>query len=135
MSRDTATIIPFPRAAEHQPSSKPLPSSRLSRLAKLQAAQNRNGDSGSAIPLAMAMCTSKPGQLPDPVIVAKIVIGFAKRKGIAMTSIPKLFREQLLTLCASGDPAALMLQDWLEGNRKLLAIDGMHEADGTGEGA
>lgn len=79
-----------------------------------------------------------PAALPDPAIVAQVVIGFARRKGIAMTSIPKIFREQLFTLCAAGDPTALMLRDWLEGNRKLLAIDGvpeLGEAHGTVEGA
>ncbi|QAA99758.1 hypothetical protein DC439_18515 [Agrobacterium tumefaciens] len=86
----------------------------------------------------MAMCAAMPDALPDPAIVAQVVIGFARRKGIAMASIPKIFREQLFTLCAAGDPTALMLRDWLEGNRKLLAVDGMptpHGIPGTEEGA
>ncbi|KZS56950.1 hypothetical protein AS890_06955 [Rhizobium anhuiense bv. trifolii] len=86
----------------------------------------------------MAMCAATPAALPDPAIVAQVVIGFARRKGIAMTSVPKIFREQLLTLCAAGDPTALMLRDWLKGNRKLLTIDGMptpHGIGGTEEGA
>ncbi|KNY35399.1 hypothetical protein AKG12_07275 [Agrobacterium sp. SUL3] len=76
--------------------------------------------------------------MPDPAIVAQVVIGFARRKGIAMSSVPKIFREQLLALCAAGDPTALMLRDWLEGNRQLLAIDGVPDlgkARGNGEGA
>jgi hypothetical protein len=84
------------------------------------------------------MCAATPPSLPDPAIVAQVVIGFARRKGVAMTSIPKIFREQLLALCAAGDPTALMLRDWLEGNRQLLAIDGVAElfgAHGNGEGA
>lgn len=84
------------------------------------------------------MCAATPAALPDPAIVAQVVIGFARRKGIAMSSIPKIFREQLVALCAVGDPTALMLRDWLEGNSKLLAIDGMptpRGAHGIGEGA
>jgi hypothetical protein len=107
-------------------------------LAKLQEATSRGAGRSLAIPHAMAMCAATPDALPDPAIVAQIVIGFARRKGIAMTSIPKIFREQFLALCVAGDPTALMLRDWLEGNRKLLAINGMPElcgAHGTGEGA
>jgi hypothetical protein len=84
------------------------------------------------------MCAATPPTLPDPAIVAQVVIGFARRKGVAMTSIPKIFREQLLVLCTAGDPTALMLRDWLEGSRQLLAVDGVPElgkAHGNGEGA
>ncbi|MBK5568288.1 hypothetical protein [Ensifer sp. SSB1] len=113
---DTTTIIPFPRKTVDQP----LLTDRQRRLAKLQATANRSSPSMSqAIPQAMAMCAPAADRLPDPAIVAQVVIGFAKRKGIAMASVPKIFREQLLTLCASGDPTALMLRDWLEGNRNL----------------
>jgi hypothetical protein len=86
----------------------------------------------------MAMCAAASDALPDPAIVARVVIGFARRKGIATASIPKIFREQLFTLCAAGDPTALTLRDWLQGNCKLLAVDGMptpHGIHGTEEGA
>lgn len=139
MSRHPSNVIPFPNNPAHQVPSTPTPSSRLKRLAKLQEATSCAATSGSqAIPQAMAMCAATPAALPDPAIVAQVVIGFARRKGIAMTSIPKIFREQLLALCAAGDPTALMLREWLEGNRKLLAVDGMptpHGIDGTEEGA
>ena len=139
MSRHPSNVIPFPNNPAHQVRSTPKPSSRLKRLAKLQEATSQSTTSRSqAIPRAIAMCAATPPSLPDPAIVAQVVIGFARRKGIAMTSIPKIFREQLFTLCAAGDPTALMLRDWLEGNRKLLAIDGvpeLGEAHGTVEGA
>lgn len=138
MSRHTSNVIPFPKKPVHQPPSAPKPSGRLKRLAALEEATSLGAARSLAIPQAMAMGAATPDALPDPAIVAQVVIGFARRKGIAMTSIPKLFREQLLALCAAGDPTALMLRDWLEGNRKLLAIEGMPElygTDGTGEGA
>lgn len=138
MSRHTPNVIPFPKKSAHPASSAPKPSGRLKRLAKLEEATSRGAARLLAIPQAMAMGAATPDALPDPAIVARVVIGFGRRKGIAMTSIPKLFREQLQALCAAGDPTALMLRDWLEGNRKLLTIDGMPElcgTDGTGEGA
>ncbi len=138
MSRHLSNVIPFPNSPAHKVRSTPKPSSRLKRLAKLQEATSCGPARSLAIPQAMAMCASTPGQLPDPAVVTQVVIGFARRKGIAMTSVPKIFREQLLALCAAGDPTALMLRDWLEGNRKLLDIDGMptpRGAHGTGEGA
>lgn len=125
MSRHPSNVIPFSNLPQQAPST-PEPSSRLKRLAKLQEATSGVATSRSqAIPQAMAMCAATPDALPDPAIVARVVIGFARRKGIAMTSIPKIFRVQLLALCSAGDPTALMLRDWLEGNRKLLAVNGM----------
>jgi len=85
----------------------------------------------------MAMCAAKSDAVPDPAIVARVVIGFARRKGITMTSVPKIFREQLFKLCAAGDPTALMVREWLEGNRKLLAVEGVptpRGVHGTEEG-
>ncbi|MCZ7468155.1 hypothetical protein M0412_08790 [Agrobacterium sp. O3.4] len=139
MSRHTSNVIPFPNNLPHEAPPTPKPSSRMKRLAKLQEATSCGATSMSqAIPQAMAMCAAKPDASPDPAIVAQVVIGFARRKGIAMTSVPKIFREQLLTLCAVSDPTALMLRDWLEGNRKLLGVIGMptpHGIHGTEEGA
>ena len=139
MRRPTSNVIPFPTTLPEQVPSLPATISRSKRLAKLQGATSQSATSRSqAIPRAIAMCAATPPSLPDPAIVAQVVIGFARRKGIAMSSVPKIFREQLLALCAAGDPTALMLRDWLEGNRKLLAIDGvpeLGEAHGTVEGA
>ncbi|MGV1784394.1 MULTISPECIES: hypothetical protein [Agrobacterium] len=139
MSRHPSNVIPFPNNLAHDVPSMPKPSSQQKRLAKLQEATNCGVTSRSqAIPQAMAMCGATPTALPDPAIVAQVVIGFARRKGIAMSSVPKIFREQLFTLCAAGDPMARMLRNWLEGNRKLLAVDGMptpHGIHGTEEGA
>jgi len=112
-------------------------SGREKRLPKLQDPANRSTASMSqVIPLAMALCASKSDALPDPAVVAKVVIGFARRKGIAMASIPTIYRKQLLSLCAAGNPTGLLLRDWLEGNCKLLDETPIADAiNATGEGA
>ncbi len=138
MSRHTSNVIPFPNNCAHRAPSAPKPSGRLKRLAKVEEATSRGAARSLAIPQAMAMGAATPDALPDPAIVARVVIGFARRKGIAMTSISKIFREQLVALCTAGDPTALMLRDWLEGNRKLLVDDGTPIPDltiETGESA
>lgn len=139
MSRHTSNVIPFLKNPVHQPPLAPKSSGQLKRLAKLQEATDQSSLFGSqAIPQAMTMGATTPDALPDPAVVARVVIGFARRKGKAMTSIPKIFREQLVALCAAGDPTALMLRDWLEGNRKLLVDDGTPMPDltiETGESA
>lgn len=134
MRRPTSNVIPFPNNPPEQLAFTPVTSSRSKRLAKFQDVARESAKSRSqAIPQAIAMCAVTPAALPDPAIVAQVVIGFARRKGIAMASIPKIFREQLFALCTAGDPTALMLRDWLENNRKLLAIDGMPELFGAHE--
>lgn len=124
MSRPASNIITFPNTPEPQSPVLPTASSRSQRLAKrpVQAGMPTNQKS-EAVPQAMAMCAATPKTLPDPAIVAQVIIGFARRKGVAMNSVPIMFREQLLTLCAAGDPTGLMLRDWLNGNRQLLPLD------------
>jgi hypothetical protein len=137
MRRPTSNIIPFPAILPEQVPSHPMTTSQSKRLAKLLDATSQNTAFRSqAIPQAIALCAATAPSLPDPVIVAQVVIGFARRKGLALSSIPKVFREQLLALCAAGDPTALMLRDWLEGNRKLLTKNGvpeLSEVHGNGE--
>lgn len=129
MRRPTSNVIPFTNNAPEQLPSTPGASSRSMRLTKLLDATSQNTMSRSqAIPRAIEMCAATTAALPDPAIVAQVVIGFARRKGVVMTSIPKIFREQLLALCVADDPTALMLRDWLEGNLKLLAVGEVPEA-------
>ncbi|QLF68192.1 hypothetical protein FE840_000675 [Peteryoungia desertarenae] len=52
---------------------------------------------------------------PDPAFVVAQCIHWTRSRGIAMSSIPTLIRNQLQTLCDLGDPSALMVRDWLEG--------------------
>lgn len=56
--------------------------------------------------------------------VASIVrpaIGFARRKGRRLESLPPQLRAWLLELCALGDPTCLVVRDWLDGNPAFVA--------------
>lgn len=127
MTRDSATIIPFPI----QNRSAPKPSGRSKWLAMLQDNEASSEASRSqAIPNVLAMFAAQPDWMSEPAFVARVVIRHARMKGVAMSSVPKLIRDQLRSLCAAGDPTALTLRNWLEGNRALFAA-----AAETGEGA
>lgn len=62
---------------------------------------------------------------PDPAFIVAQCIHWTRSRGIAMSSVPRLIRNQLQTLCDLGDPSALMVRDWLEGRglRPLPATD------------
>lgn len=129
MRRPTSNIIPFPGPHREDRDFTSVTNDRSKRLEKFKPAAKQNGTSRSqVIPKAFARCSANCTTPPDPAVVAQVVIGFARRKGIAMTSIPQTFRQQLLALCEAGDPTALMLRDWLMGNRQFMP----HE---IGEGA
>lgn len=51
---------------------------------------------------------------PDAAEVIATVIRFATRRGRSLAALPALTRSQLLRLCEAGDPAALVVRDWLE---------------------
>lgn len=56
--------------------------------------------------------------------VASIVrpaIGFARRKGRRLESLPPQLRAWLIELCALGDPTCLVIRDWLGGNPTFTA--------------
>lgn len=121
MRRPTSNIIPFPGTHTDNRDFTPVTNDRSKRLEKFKAAAKQNATSRShVIPKAFARCSANSTTPPDPAVVAQVVIGFARRKGVAMTSIPQTFRQQLLALCDAGDPTALMLRDWLRGNRQFM---------------
>ena len=51
---------------------------------------------------------------PDPAEVIAAVIRFATRRGRRLSALPASIRVQLDRLCAAGDPAALLVRDWIE---------------------
>lgn len=51
---------------------------------------------------------------PDAAEVIATVIRFATRRGRSLAALPALTRSQLLRHCGAGDPAALVVRDWLE---------------------
>lgn len=52
--------------------------------------------------------------------VVRASIRFARRKGVALESLPSMLRLWLLRQCDRGDPACLMVREWLTGNRRFL---------------
>ena len=48
--------------------------------------------------------------------VVQATIGFAKRKGRRIESLPPQLRGWLLELCKLGDPTCLVVRAWLDGN-------------------
>ena len=48
--------------------------------------------------------------------IIRPAIGFARRKGRRLESLPPQLRAWLLELCALGDPTCLVIRDWLDGN-------------------
>jgi hypothetical protein len=127
MLNDNTIVIPFSSRSADTVTNRLAPS--MGAGAGPQISPRPSASTLQAIPLAMSICGSSPGGFPDPAIVAKVAISFARRKGVAMNSVPKIFREQLMTLCDVSDPTALMLRDWLEGNRAFV------DATSVGEGA
>ena len=51
---------------------------------------------------------------PDPAVVIAAVIRFATRRGRRLSAVPASIRMQLHRLCDAGDPAALVVRDWIE---------------------
>ncbi|CZT38068.1 hypothetical protein [Rhizobium sp. 9140] len=59
--------------------------------------------------------------------LVRAAIRHARRKGVALASLPPALRHMLLQQCDRGQPACLMVRDWLTGNRPFLAIPGIEE--------
>lgn len=53
--------------------------------------------------------------------IVRASIGFARRKGACLDSLPPQLRSWLLDLCDKGDPTCRMLRDWLTGNSRFCA--------------
>ncbi len=51
---------------------------------------------------------------PDSAEVIAAVIRFATRRGRRLSALPTSIRMQLDRLCDAGDPAALVVRDWIE---------------------
>lgn len=48
--------------------------------------------------------------------VVRATIGFARRKGRRIESLPPQLRVWLLELCELGDPTCVVVRAWLDGN-------------------
>lgn len=59
--------------------------------------------------------------------IVRSAIGFAKRKGRQIESLPPQLRSWLLRLCEQGDPTCLVVRDWLDGNPGFTAKSSQEE--------
>lgn len=53
------------------------------------------------------------------VSIIRPAIGFARRKGTGLDSLPAQLRAWLLELCDIGDPTCMVIRDWLKGNPRF----------------
>lgn len=62
------------------------------------------------------MALSSEERSDHAALIIRVVIGFAQRKGRGLESSPPQLRRWFLELCELGDPACLMVRDWLDRN-------------------
>ena len=109
MTNFPSNILPFPiRHASIQTASQPTPA-------------------GPAIP-----CLPLPGHerlvsddaYRDHVAcVIGVAIRAGRREGRSLSSLQPQLRKWLIEFCDEGDPSAIMVRDWLTGDRHYLAAD------------
>lgn len=107
MTPRTSNILPFPRRT---PPSVLLPSAQYTRP-------------------PTALDTLGVEERADYVAsVVRSTIGFARRKGRRIESLPPQLREWLLRLCEQGDPTCLAVRDWLDGNPGIMQVSSAEDA-------
>ena len=55
--------------------------------------------------------------------IVGVAIRAGRRKGRSLSSLQPQLRKWLIDLCDQGEPSAVMVHDWLTGNRRHLATD------------
>lgn len=101
MTPRTSNILPFPRRT---PPSVLLPSAQYTRP-------------------PTALDTLGVEERADYVAsIVRSTIGFAKRKGQRIESLPPQLRGWLLRLCELGDPTCLVVRAWLNGNPGFMDL-------------
>ncbi len=118
MTPSTSNIIPFPIHRGPKAVVPPAPE-RLPELAIVAsvARTGLNADEHAAHVAA----------------VVRASIGFARRKGVRLDSLPPQLRSWLLDLCEKGDPTCRMVRDWLIGNRRCCASGAIAATTNTEE--
>ncbi len=70
------------------------------------------------------------GPSPDSAEVIAAVIRFATRRGRRLSALPPSNRMQLDRFCEAGDPAALVVRDWIECKLPEAIADALARTDG-----
>jgi hypothetical protein len=117
----TSTIVPFPNPTPPpgtKPGSRKLRREQIMRQRGQALSADQRAEAGSmAIEL---VGTPRPWSADDyaahVAMVVRIAIRSAKRRGVRLESMLSIPRGWLLDLCEAGDPACLVVHDWLMGN-------------------
>lgn len=112
MSTPTSNVLPFPET---------LPPGRCaSNAATTQTPADKPVRTAT---IRTARPPLDPEQQAERVAsVVRASIGFARRKGVKLQSLPPQLRGWLITLCNEGDPTCLAVHAWLTGNRRFLGL-------------
>ena len=106
MTSPTSSVLPFPFRLVHTALVSPPPAF----------------DPASSIP-SLNLDADTLAAEEHREYVASIVsaaIRFGRRNGRSFSRLPSHLRKWLMNLCDAGDPACLVVRDWLNGNRHYV---------------
>jgi hypothetical protein len=98
--RSIAPLEPVSNPSDAAPASSSAAAERTRRMVAIMSNRARGGDGDQT--------------MPDAAEVIATVIRFATRRGRSLAALPASTRRQLFQLCEAGDPATLVVRDWLE---------------------
>lgn len=122
----TSNIIAFPNLMQRQ---VPVPTPTTTPTGPvMQSVQPVNASpdtwTDTSTSIASLATTTPFDPETEAALHAVAIVGasirFARRKGVSLDSLPKQLRLWLLRECERGEPACLVVRDWLTGNRKYL---------------
>ena len=116
--RPIAPLEPVGNPSDAAPAPSSATADRTRRIVAIMSRREQDGDADQTT--------------PDAAEVIATVIRFATRRGPSLAALPASTRSQLRRLCEDGDPAALVVRDWLECRlpaRIAAALEG-HRKDG-----
>lgn len=116
-----SSLEPESNPSDAVPASSSATADRTRRIVAIMSRREQGGDADQTT--------------PDAAEVIATVIRFATRCGRSLAALPALTRSQLLRLCGAGDPAALVVRDWLECRlpaRIEAALEGHRKAEKQG---
>ena len=130
----------FPPLSNHHPKPAPAPSPQpTTHVVDLAQTPSSSPSAKAERTRRIVSIMSCRGQVagventsPDPAVVIAAAIRFATRRGRRLTALPRSIRMQLHSLCDGGDPAALLVRDWIECKLPDAIADALAE---TGEEA
>ncbi|PYE22956.1 hypothetical protein C8J32_1096 [Rhizobium sp. PP-CC-3A-592] len=109
MTKNPSNILSFPiRHAPIQPASQPMAAEP--EVLHLQATGHKSLVADDEFREHVAT-------------IVGVAIRCGRRKGRSLSSLQPQLRKWLIDLCDQGEPSAVMVHDWLTGNRRHLTPD------------